>query len=295
MISTEIVGIGYSTILQALSAPWRQYATHSGTLGGISPGAAWTTALSDVGFVSYGLVTLAGLFVSIKSRLSKLAPLIPIALSAGAIFLMLYFVPIAGTPNAGIQGRAYLYAYLFGAPLFVVGLRFVSTRKPLVLRSGVFHTRVLPLLIIAVVLSPAVYYGVPRYLYDRTSPLSAVDTRLGFAAEYGAYVFASHYSSSPEVLAIEMVTWMAGDPGIGIAHVAPIQDFVPGGYGSVGDLVRGQCRTMIIRQSITRVPDLYYRVSAADYQYLLAASNIVYSSGDPLILYMTYCASGVPS
>jgi hypothetical protein len=292
MISTEIVGIGYSTILEVLSSPWREYATVSVTPGGIRP--VWMTALAFLGFGSYGLVTLAGLFVSIRSRLSKLAALIPIGLSAGAIFLMLYFVPIGGTPSAGIQGRGYLYEYLFGAPLFVVGLRFVSTRKPLVLHSRVFHTRVLPLVIIAVVLSPAGYYGLPTYLYDRTSPLSGGDIRLGLAAEYGAYVFVSHYSSSPKVLAVDMAARMGRDPRPGTT-MSPIRWYVPTGYDSVGDLVRGQCRTMIIRQSITRVPDLGYTVSTADYEYLLAASNIVYSSGDPLVLYVTYCASGITS
>jgi hypothetical protein len=148
-------------------------------------------------------------------------------------------------------------------------------------------------LIIAVVLSPAVYYGLPPYLYDRTSPLSGVDTRLGFAAEYGAYVFVSHYSSSAEVLAVDIAARMGEDPGTGTT-IYPIRWFVPRDYDSVGDLVRGHCLTMIIRQSITRVPDGDYTVSTADYEYLLTASNIVYSSGDPLVLYVTYCPSGVP-
>jgi hypothetical protein len=293
MVSTEIVGIGYSTILQVLSSPWREYATVSVTPGGIRP--VWITALAFLGFGSYGLVTLAGLFVSIRSRLSKLAALIPIGLSGGAIFLMLYFVPIAGTPSAGIQGRGYLYAYLFGAPLFVVGLRFVSTRKPLVLHSRVFHRRVLPLLIIAVVLSPAVYYGLSPYQYDPTTPLTGLDTRLGLAAEYGACVFASHYSTSPEVLVVDIAARMGGDlqprPG---TTISPIRYFVPSYYDNLTDLVRGHCLTMIMRQSITRVPDRGYTVSTADYEYLLAASNIVYSSGDPSVLYVTYCPSGVP-
>jgi len=295
MMSTENVRMGYSTMLAVLSAPWSEYATVS-VIPGRGNRPVWMTALAFLGFGSYGLVTLAGLLVSIRSELSKLAALIPIGLSGGAIFLMLYLVPFGGTPSAGIQWRGFLYAYLFGAPLFVVGLRFVSTRKPPVRLPRIFHTRVLPLLIIAVVLSPTVYYGVPLFMYDKTSPLTAADIRLGYAAEHGAYVFASGYSSTPHVVAVQIAANIerASDPdpmtGVVILY---IREFVPGRYDSVGDLVRGQCSTMIIRQSITRVPDRGYTVSMADYEYLLMVSNVVYSSGDPLVLSVTYCASGI--
>jgi hypothetical protein len=285
MISTQVVGTLYSTMLEALYSSWGQYATYAVTPGGVRP--VWMTALAFLGFGSYGLITLAGLFVSIRSRLSKLAVLVPIALSSGAIFLLLYFAPISPGMSA-VQPRSYMYAYLFGAPLFVVGLRFVSTRKPLVLYSRVFHARVLPLLILALVLSPTVYYGVPWYLWDRTSPLSGVDTRLGFAAEYGTDVFVSRYSPTPQVLAVDIVVRMDA------IRIYAISWYVPSDYHSVADMIRGRCLTMIIRQSITRVPDSGYGVSTPDYEYLLKASNVLYSSGDPLVLYTTYCASSAP-
>jgi hypothetical protein len=295
-ISTTPTKIGLYAMLAALSFSWHEYAVFAVTPTGTKP--AWVVALTFLGFVLYGLITLVGLFASIRSRLSKLAKLIPIGLSGGAIFLVLFCLPIGGLRRVapGLQARGFLYAYLFGAPLFVVGLYFVSTRKPLALRSRVVRTRILPMLILAVVLSPAVYYGFPAYLYDRTSPLTGLDTRLGHAAEHGAYVFASRYSSTPEVLAVDIVARMATDPdpGTGI-EIRSLTSLVPDYYDSVGDLVRGECRTMIIRQSITRVPDSGYTVSTADYQYLLVVSNIVYSSGDPLVLYTTYCASGPPS
>jgi hypothetical protein len=294
LISTEIVGLGYDRVLLVFSAPWSNYATQELTPGGIRP--LYMTVLAYLGLLSYGLVTLAGLFVSIRSRSSKLAALIPIALSGGAIYLFLWFVPVGGAPIMGIQGRGYLYAYLFGAPLFVVGLRFVTTRKPLV-NSRVFHARVLPLLMIAIVLSPSVYYGLPWFTYDQTSPLTARDIRLGYAEALGAYVFASSYSSTPRVVAVDIAANVERgrdpDPITGVV-IFFISDFVPEHYGSVVDLVRGHCVTMIIRESITRVPDYGYTVSRADYEYLLAASNVVYSSGDPSVLYTTYCPYGVP-
>jgi hypothetical protein len=281
--------IGLHSVQSVLGFSANEYVKSALIPTGTKP--EWVLTLILLGFVSYGLVTLAGFFATIRSQLSRLAKLIPFALSGGTIFVILFFLPIAGLNRVGgegIQSRAFLYAYLFGAPLFIIGLFFVSTRKPYTLRY-LFRARIVPLLILAIVLSPAVYYGLDSFLYDRTSPVTGLDIRLGYAGEHGAYVFASRYSATPQVLAVDIAARMGADTGTGVT-IESLTDLIPFRYHSIGDLVRGQCRTMILRQSIARFPDSGYKVTTSEYQYLLAVSNIVYSSGDPLVLYVTYCA-----
>jgi hypothetical protein len=280
-ISAVSVTTGRDVMLSVLSYSWRQYVASAAVPTGTKP--AWVVTLTILGFLLYGLVTLVGLFATIRSARSRLANLISIALSGGTGFLILFCLPIGlRATGAGLQARGFLYAYLFGAPLFIVGLSFVSTRKLFVFRSRPFR-RILSLFILAVVLSPAVYYALPSFLYDRTSPLQWNDIRLGYAAEYTTYVFASRFSSPSQVLAVEIAADMRTDL-INLSNVAPRYN---GGFQGLV-LSHDYC-TMMMRQSITRVQDSDYVVSTVEYQYLLETSNIVYSSGDPFVLYATYC------
>ena len=274
------VGLG---IFSELSLPsGTGYVQSALTPTGTKP--AWVLALIVLGLVSYALMSMTGLAAALRSKTK--VKFVPLALSGGAVWLLLFTIPLGRTlASTGIQSRGLLYLYLFGSPLFVLGLHSLLTR--MTLRTRASRLKLLSLFIVALSLAPAIYYGFPASVYDQRSPLT-YDNLRDFAGTYATVSFAQQFSTMDELPVVWVAYGMSqGTPSL---HFRRLDTLIPYPYGSFAELIRAKCdQPIILRHSISAIPDPGYEVSMNDYQDTLMRSNIVYSSGDPFIMDVPPC------
>jgi hypothetical protein len=280
--------IGTSFALQRLTAALQSLSFElsssylSGALSPTGTKPVWMVMVILVGSITYALIGCWGFFCALRSRGILEKRLAMLGLAGGAAALALLAIPVGGSiASPGIQLRGLIYGYTFGAPLFVLGfqaLREFTLRS----RSGIGR-QCLCILLLILTLSPALYYALPAYAYNQKTLITSHDARLGFAATYAVTVFLVDNVPQRVVFTSSLIFAM----GEGISETAfyPFYIVIPARYSNITELLdshRGL--TFALRLSIVTIPDEGFKVTALDYAHVLDVSNIVYSSGDPVIL-----------
>ena len=257
---------------------------HAATPSGTKP--AWVEALIVMGLASFVIVSSVGFFQIMKSREPRLLPLIPLALSGGVIFILLFLSPFAADPNSpGVQSRGFIYLYLFGAPLFVTSTMLIKQkiREP----RGRMAVEGILVLTLFLTLSVTVFYGLNASFYDNSSPIAYNDQRLGYPQMYAAntFVLKLHYPNGNTILAVELSYAMAS--GIPSLNIQPLSAFASS-HGNFTGLLRYECNhAFILRRDIVAVPDPGYTISQGDYNNVLR-SDVIFSDGEPFVAW-TVC------
>lgn len=229
------------------------YAQTALTVTGTKPD--WVIYLTILGFITYGLCCVAGIVSALRSGKTEQRDMILLALSGGAVWLLLFTNPF-GRPLAstGLQARGLLYLYFFGSPMFVLGVSLITNRKSARLSRSDIRLRLLSVLIVTLSLSPAIYYGFSTYTYDHESPITYNDPRLSQSAMYAANGFAIQFSTTDEI----PVVWLSYGMTQGTTNIQlrRMDTLIPYPYHDFGQLIESRCDdSVLLRHSITKIPD----------------------------------------
>jgi len=248
---------------------------------GIKP--TWIIFLEIVGLLTYLLVVLGGMLKTFRDP--KFSELRPFALGvAAAVAPML----ILGGFASGVQVRGVLFGYLFLPAFFVYGIESLLSKLRLVSRM---RKRFLVILLVGLTLTPAIYYGMNPSFYDNSTPLTGDDYRLGYSQMLKAVLFVYDVGDSMRLFSVSLASDVAPP---GETSISPLWMVIPSSYSSFPALIQSQCSRpfptpILLRNSIVTVSDRGVRISSSEFQLALSKSDIVYSSGDPIVLYVIPC------
>jgi len=240
---------------------------------------SWEQVLGDVSVLTFTSICAFG-FVAILVRREKTEyrQFLPYALSSTIIFFVGFVSYLRFHQSTDLLLRGFLYVYFFSAPVALFAVRKVSfgRQNPNVLRQA------LGICLILIIVLGGLYTLYPRSTIDNSAPWNIEDVRFPLFQWRAAGYFVNGH-------VLENTLW--GDK---IAF-----DFV-GGYGyrevdipsnnlnttfsewlstvpSSGDII-------ILRQSIPNVQYASYQVTSPQLHAIIDTRNVIYSSGEVVMV-----------
>lgn len=234
--------------------------------------------IGDSGIALFGLTILAGFLLTYRKRYSDFKSLLPLAAAGAFIFIVGFAVYTIYTEATDLLQRAFIYVYFSAAPLSVFCIQSVTS----LLRRKT-HRTILCILLIALMATSAVYYNYPRFLYDNTSPTAVEDVRFPLTEWKSAGSFSlNHISESTTLWGDKIAFSFVGGYGDKEVYIFPkSQDRTLVEWLST---IVSRDTIIILRKSMITTPYLNYNVSQESWHTILGKSNIVYASGEVVMV-----------
>ena len=239
----------------------------------------WIRAVGDLGIVLFGATITIGFLLALRDRwYSRLGLALPFASSSAAIFSAALLIYSKYSEAIDLLPRAYTYVYFSAAPLSLLAMK----RASLSFRGGIYR-KLLCTLLMFLVVSAAVYYNYPRYLYDNTAPLTSEDVRFPLNEWKSAGLFArDHLTSNFTIWGDRIAFSFVG--GYGDKNVETLPSDMNMTLAQWVDTYPRSGDILILRGSMPDAPYLNYEVTRGELNRILQSANVVYSSGEVLML-----------
>jgi uncharacterized membrane protein len=278
----QIIGI-FQEISASILQPASTLAPHvSGVprpiqITGLKP--VWEVIVMTAGLFTFGAITLSRVAMGlVKRQLSSELIFSITGLVVFSVFLAPYLLGFRG--SADLYPRGLTYLYFFAAPIvgeFLVKLRGQHWLPRM--RSSMISCHLLVVLLLLLMFLPAVYYGVSPGMYDRNSPIVPSDVRLSSEEWQAMANFATIRVNVQYVFGVSKAQDFVG--GLAAKTVYSIDL----NQASLGSYIRAHPRALFfLRTSIDRISEYSPPVTAVDVQAMYATTNILYSSGDVIIV-----------
>lgn len=238
----------------------------------------WVVILQYVGFGVFAASSGLSLVQMVRMRNSRWFRPAAYAVAGWVIFVLFLAIWSMGMGGAEIFGRSLLPFYFFNAPF---ALLFILMASSALRKARRIHVRMIAVLMIFLMLSPSVYYSILPMIYDSNSPIQAVDIRLYPQQWHSTADFVSSKLTSTELYGVLLAWWYVS--GLSFKGVAP-----PGSYspfpGLTAWVASSGGRPVIIRLSWLNVPESGYSPTPEEWNETLSISNLLYSTGEVIIL-----------
>jgi len=244
----------------------------------------WQVAITTVGLLLYGFLSLLGMWRCLTHRDRPWSPLLPFAVGGAVVFAIFMLIWSGGfRESRDLQWRGLIWLYYFATPFFVFQLtRFrlpEKSPKPSRMPKRWSTKSVTLTVIVLLTIAPAIYHGVPPYMYDQTRPISRVDVRLGheewralgtFVRDRGGTdAGAGAWLGYIYVGSLGMITYQA------IRSDAQLLSYID----------HGAINTYFLRRSLTTIADKDgFQLSNAQMAAVLNKLDLIYDAGDAVML-----------
>ena len=244
----------------------------------------WIVALTATGLFTYGLITLGMLVKRLLRKRNGQCEAENWLAMTGLLMFGLFLLPyLAGLLiSTDLLPRGLTYLYLLASPL-VAGFLVLLLRPPRPaanLASRSVRRIALTAFLISLLLVPAVYYGVPAGIHEPSSPKRRIDYRLSLNQWQVAAVFAAQKISDHTVYGVRLAFDFVG----GLAGKDVLEIDVPPHGSLLSWFEQHEGQLVFLRRSIATTPETNLLVSETDLLSTVNRSDILYSSGEVIIL-----------
>jgi hypothetical protein len=202
----------------------------------------------------------------------------------GASGALLFFIGLAfyfrNTQGSDLLSRGFIYVYFFAAPLALYVVFQISSSI-----RGSKRRQLVAVALISIMIVSGVYYNYPRYFHDNTVPKDPEDVRSPLYQWQSAGYFALDHLGENVVWGDKIAFSYVGGYGEKNVHLMDqtldltLVEFMSA-YPSSGDIV-------VLRQTMTIAPYANYVVTQRDLHAILAGHNVVYASGEVVMVMMS--------
>lgn len=240
---------------------------------------SWEQVVGDISAAVFAVTCVGGfLLILVKKERTKYQQFLPYAISSALIFFIGFISYLRFHQGTDLLLRGFLYVYFFSAPVAFYAILKLSSafQRPTHLR----HTIAISLIFIIVL--GGLYTLYPRHTIDSTAPLNNEDVRFPLYQWQSAGYFASAHLTANRIWGDKIAFDYVGGYGDRDMHVldntlnitlAEWMSSIP----SKGDIV-------VLRHNMPVVPFANYRVSSRSFHEILATHNIIYSSGEVVMV-----------
>jgi hypothetical protein len=245
----------------------------------------WVVTLTTTGLVTYFVIAFAVFCLVVREKRAANAAKQWLA-SGGFLIFGAFLAPdLAGISVIdSLLGRGLTYLQFLTAPLvaqFLLSLCRQTRGAPKNFHVHFLRGPILTASLIFIILAPAVYYGVSPAVYDRSAPLKFdTDLRLSLGHWQAAATFADKEISAHAVYGVRLARDYVG--ALARKDVSILQ--LPVGTSLMWFLQQHRGALLFLRLTIIATPDAYARVSESDLVLALDHANILYSSGEVVVL-----------
>ncbi|MGA2973268.1 MAG: hypothetical protein ABSE39_11705 [Candidatus Bathyarchaeia archaeon] len=237
----------------------------------------WERVVGNVGVVLFATTCMTGFIVTLVKRGNvQYRQFLPYGVSGALIFFIGLISYVRFHQATDLLSRGFIYVYFFGAPLALYAILRISSPRKAVLRQ------VACICLICIIVVAGVYYQYPRYTIDNSAPIDIEDVRFPLIQwQAGGYFVLGHMGGSSlwgDKIAFDYVggygerNVIVLDPSLNLT-LTEWMSTTP----SSGDIV-------ILRQSMVTVPYANYQVSARGLHEILVTHDIIYSSGEVVMV-----------
>ena len=253
-----------------------------------------TRIVGNIGVILYGALLLFGfLYLYLRRQSISVRGLLPYGFAAGVVWAVHVLIFSLGVTTAiDILPRGFFFVYTVGSPLAVFGLYHVSkfyVPKVVQKLTGSIaepkhgETRVAGILaysLIILILLSSMYYYYPAFRYDNSAPMNFEDVRLPLEQWRVVGAWASHYVAAEDLYGDKLAFSFVGAIGEKWVHVFPPEGDLLAWFRTIpakGEIVA-------LRMSSTYAPYEQFVTTADRLQSALESNNLVYSSGDAVLV-----------
>jgi hypothetical protein len=238
---------------------------------------SWQRVVGDAGIVLFATTCMTGFILTLVKRGNvQYRQFLPYGGSAAVIFLIGLISYIRFHQATDLLSRGFIYVYFFAAPLALYAILRISSPRKAVLRQ------VACICLICIIVVAGFYYQYPRYTIDNSAPKDIEDVRFPLFQWQGAGYFISGHMGGSSLWGDKIAFDYVGGYGERNVNVLdPTLNLTLTEWMSTtpssGDIV-------ILRQSMVTDPYANYQVSAQGLHEILVTHNIIYSSGEVVMV-----------
>jgi len=239
---------------------------------------SWTRVAGDVGVVLFAFSCCAGSIAVLWLDSGRYKQALPYAVGSAIVFFLGLVSYFRFHQATDLLSRGFLYVYFFSAPIAVFAILKVAGR----VSRRVSLQQLLCVALICIMVVSGVYYNYPRYTYDNTAQGNIEDVRFPLFQWRSAGYFTLNHTGLHTLWGDKIAFDYVGgygqkdvtqiDPTLNITLVQWMAT-----YPSSGDVV-------VLRKSMVTVPFWNYEVSTSEFHQILATHDVIYSSGEVIML-----------